>query len=457
MGAVMSRLSRVQILAVLLAAPLLIVWSIPHSVALRNLMLGLLCLTVCLAPEGRNAMRRGLFGCWEGRIYLVLSAWLLLQALLWAWFPAETWSELSGQWFKGSAILLTGMGFAALLAQGQGNARRALLVVYCALGIAVLAQLVDYLWAWAALGRMPMNSDGIFRGKVQVSYLGNLFFAMTMAEVFARMSKARSALALRLPWLMAGACAAILVVVLSGARNGMVGLVLLFGSTALLAWWFAPHEIARKGRWRWPLLAGVCIVLLTGAGWKFDPRWKLFDDTLPYALDTDTYKTWLNAKRYPYPRLPNGQEVDASAYERVAFIAVGMKLSSQLPLGIGYTRQAFSHAVKAQYGERTKHAHSGFIEYLIAMGWPGIIAWFAFLGLALKRAIGLFLHRYSSVGLMAAFLITGFAGRMMIENITRDHMLEMFLFLLGLLLSALHYEQQNGAESDKTNALPLER
>lgn len=438
----MPSLKTMQNIAVLLAVPLLVIWSVPNSVALRNVLLGLLLITVLAVPAARQAMRCGLFGSSEGRVYLLLCAWLLLQALLWAWLPAETWKELKGQWFKGTAILLTGMGFAALLAQGQGNARRAVMVVYCALGVAVLAQLLDYLWAWAALGRAPMHSDGIFRGKVQVSYLANLFFGMTMAELFARTCRARSTLALKLPLLLSGALVAVLVVVLSGARNGMLGLVLLFGSTALLAWWFQPHQIASRGRWRWPLLAGLCIVALTGAGWKFDPRWQLFDDTLPYAVQTDTYRAWLNVERYPLPRLANGQPVDVSAYERVAFITAGLKMASHLPLGIGYTRKAFSHAVEAKYGVRTKHAHSGMIEYLLALGWPGFAAWLAFLGLALKRAIRQFLFRHSSLGLMTAFLITGFAGRMVIENITRDHMLEMFMFLLGLLLTALYYEQQ---------------
>jgi len=35
------------------------------------------------------------------------------------------------------------------------------------------------------------------------------------------------------------------------------------------------------------------------------------------------------------------------------------------------------------------------------------------------------------------FLVSGFAGRMIIENVTRDHMMEMFMFLIGLMLAAL--------------------
>lgn len=437
----MLHLKNSQIVALCLAVPLMVIWSIPNSVALRNVLLGLLCLTVLTSGTSRRAIQHQLFNSAEGRSYLLLTAWLMLQALAWAWFPGETWAELKGQWLKGMMIFVTGIGFSALLAEGRPDARRALLAVYAALGTAVLLQLIDYLWEWGAHGRPPMNSDGIFRGKVQVSYLANLFFGMTMAEIFSRICQVREMFPFSMAKLIAAAAMAVLVVILSGARNGMIGLILLFGSTALLAWWFAPHQLSGRGRWRWPALAAVCVLGLAAASWKLDPRWQQFDDTVAYALKPDTYKAWLDARKYPYPVMSNGQVVDASAYERLSFITVGLTMARHLPLGLGYTRQAFSHAVKAQYGERSKHAHSGFIEYLIAMGWPGLAGWFVFLGLALRRAVRAFLHDSNCLGLVTAFLVTGFAGRMMIENITRDHMLEMFLFLLGLLLSALHFEQ----------------
>ena len=60
--------------------------------------------------------------------------------------------------------------------------------VFVALGCAVLIQALDYLWAWGVYGESPFNSTGVFNGKVQVSYLANLFLSLCMAEAFSRLS-----------------------------------------------------------------------------------------------------------------------------------------------------------------------------------------------------------------------------------------------------------------------------
>ena len=44
----------------------------------------------------------------------------------------------------------------------------------------------DYLWAWLVLGEPSFNSTGVFNGKVQVSYLANLFLSLCMAEAFSQ-------------------------------------------------------------------------------------------------------------------------------------------------------------------------------------------------------------------------------------------------------------------------------
>jgi hypothetical protein len=158
---------------------LLIVWSIPHTVALRYTLMTGLALCVFSVPAVRQAVAvqwRSQPALW---IYLALSAWLLIQIPTVAMHPQETLEELRGQWLKSSLALLLGMGLMQLARTTPGSSRAVVFNrVFVALGLAVWIQGADYLWAWLVLGEPSFNSTGVFNGKVQVSYLANLFLSL---------------------------------------------------------------------------------------------------------------------------------------------------------------------------------------------------------------------------------------------------------------------------------------
>ena len=120
---------------------------------------------------------------------------------------------------------------------------------------------------------------------------------------------------------------------------------------------------------------------------------------------------------------------------RVAFIHAGLRMIREFPLGVGYGRNAFSHAlhasgVKAQVG----HAHSGWIDLGIGGGIPAVVLWLLFMGSLIVTGGARYFRDQNPHGLWLLFLATGFVGRMVIDSVNRDHMLQMFLFLVGYLL-----------------------
>ncbi|MFO1233692.1 MAG: hypothetical protein U1E47_00865 [Rivihabitans pingtungensis] len=129
-------------------------------------------------------------------MYLALSAWLLIQIPTVAMHPQETLEELRGQWLKSLAGLAAGHGGLMQLARATPGSSRAVVFnrVFVALGLAVWIQGADYLWAWLVLGEPSFNSTGVFNGKVQVSYLANLFLSLCMAEAFSRVWAAAAAM-----------------------------------------------------------------------------------------------------------------------------------------------------------------------------------------------------------------------------------------------------------------------
>ena len=417
---------------------LLIVWSIPHTVALRYTLMTGLALCVFSVP----AVRQAVAAQWRSQpalwIYLALSAWLLIQIPTVAMHPQETLEELRGQWLKSSLALLLGMGLMQLARTTPGSSRAVVFNrVFVALGLAVWIQGADYLWAWLVLGEPSFNSTGVFNGKVQVSYLANLFLSLCMAEAFSRVCGGGRYVAVSSPLLAAWALCAVAVTFFSGARNGLIGVVLLCVSTGLLMLYYAPSRIRP-----WQRLGGFALLLcvaagLAGAQLKTDTRWARFIESTSYSFQTDTVLSWLDPKRYPYPILSDGQPLDDSAYERTAWIIVGMKLSAEHKLGVGFTRKAYTNTVMDKYGVLVRHSHSGLVEYTLGMGWPGIALWAAFLLTVFSQGLRRLLRKHDTLALASMFLVSGFAGRMIIENVTRDHMMEMFMFLIGLMLAAL--------------------
>ena len=336
------------------------------------------------------------------------------------------------------AGLLLGMGLMQLARTTPGSSRAVVFNrVFVALGLAVWIQGADYLWAWLVLGEPSFNSTGVFNGKVQVSYLANLFLSLCMAEAFSRVCGGGRYVAVSSPLLAAWALCAVAVTFFSGARNGLIGVVLLCVSTGLLMLYYAPSRIRP-----WQRLGGFALLLcvaagLAGAQLKTDTRWARFIESTSYSFQTDTVLSWLDPKRYPYPILSDGQPLDDSAYERTAWIIVGMKLSAEHKLGVGFTRKAYTNTVMDKYGVLVRHSHSGLVEYTLGMGWPGIALWAAFLLTVFSQGLRRLLRKHDTLALASMFLVSGFAGRMIIENVTRDHMMEMFMFLIGLMLAAL--------------------
>ena len=68
-------------------------------------------------------------------------------------------------------------------------------------------------------------------------------------------------------------------------------------------------------------------------------------------------------------------------------------------------------------------------------GIPALLLWFGTMAILLVRGWQQGLKHHNPYSLALLFIVSGFCGRMVLENIFRDHMLEVFLFLLGLLLA----------------------
>ncbi|MFD2448987.1 hypothetical protein ACFSQE_11610 [Vogesella fluminis] len=80
------------------------------------------------------------------------------------------------------------------------------------------------------------------------------------------------------------------------------------------------------------------------------------------------------------------------------------------------------------------------IEFMIGMGFPGLLLWLLALFRLLSLGSDRLRHGIDMPGLWSVLLVLGFSGRMVVENISRDHMLMMFMLFAGFLSTVLYRE-----------------
>lgn len=428
---------------------LLLVFSIPGTIALRYFLMAMLLVSMLGNRDGRTHFEWLLKENRPLQYLLLLTAWLFFQ-LLWANIPQEVLGELKGQWFTALICFGVGAGF-ALTKQGLSN--KLCLLHYMFL-TGLLVMFFDYVFQFFKWGfpvswsGIPVFSNGlqikshIMASKVQVAFFCTLSFVFYFSELVSRLLTHKRLLPASLPVLVLALLLVVALNVFSGARNGFVGLSMTFLSGCFLIFIFEKKISNLK-----KTMAMLFMVLLSLGGallnYKLDPRWSRFFDSAVLGAQFENSQAWVNPDKWPYPLLPDGQLVDVSAYERIAFLSAGVNYSLQNPFGTGFSRLAFMHEVERRYASKARHAHSGMVEFLISMGYPGLLLWLLALFSVASLGICRLRQGIDMIGLWSVLLTFGFAGRMVVENISRDHMLMMFMLFCGFLSTTLKHEKNN--------------
>lgn len=267
-----------------------------------------------------------------------------------------------------------------------------------------------------------------------MSYILNILLAALTVDLLWRACQRPPFLRLSLPAVVAALLLALFAAYLAAARNGSIGVLFLSVSAITL---YLIETWRRHGGRR--ALAGGMLLLAAVASfaivsYRSDARWQTFAATVPIAWDIDAHRTWLDSEHLSYPVLPDGEPVEASAYLRIAFIHAGLREIEKHPLGVGYGRNAFAHALRQSEAAQLGHAHSGWIDLGVGGGIPALLLWAAFLGSLMAAGAMRYFRHDSPHALWLLLLTTGYTGRLVLDSVNRDHMLQIFLFLGAYLL-----------------------
>ncbi len=429
----MPSFSRLAGLLLILTSALNLIWPKLHSVALRNSLLAVLLLTGLWLyrrlARGGLPLRQLRLPVW---LYLLLSGWLLATVTL-ADDPLNSLTQYRGEWLMGAVALAIGLLLATLARSGRltGLTPQALIIAITlglalpVLGLIGLNLLDVFAGQPLALGEAPGY------GRTSLSYSHNILFGFLLADAVARCSGKPRLLPLPAAALLAALALSLFATYLLNTRNGTLCVLLMILLAVGLIVWQQRQRIRPAWLLGALLLAGALTAFIRLA-YQADQRWATFRESTQLALDTQTHRAWLYPDM-PRPLMRNGQPVDESAYMRLAWFKEGALAILDYPLGVGFGRNAYGHAMQRKYGIKGGHSHSSLIDFTLSGGIPGILLWLALSAALIRLGWQAFIQRSDSAGIVLSLFVAGTLLRMLIDSNLRDHGLEQTLFLYALL------------------------
>lgn len=417
-----------------LCLAVLFVWSLPGTIALRSILM--LAAAATLLPMIERKEWKSSFAAMRIPLILlaVLSLWFLVQAFLISRESAWVLGELKGQWLPALLALALGASL-AILALRQSAARLPQLSLAIPLVLGLQAALVVILWPW-------LRSFTREAGKIEVPVSAlklEITFSLSLVLVFVLVDLLRRATGRErlLPVRPAGSMGLLALVASCTyavhGRNGMLAMAFLLFCTLAIYLFDQRQRLGVRRILAGAALAATLLAVVAVDRYQSDPRWKEMRDTAAIGWSVDIGQ-FPQPGTSSWPTLADGRPVEHSTLVRAAFLHAGLRLIADDPAGYGYGRNAFGHALQEQGVSARGHAHNGWIDLGVGAGIPGLLLWAAFLGNLMWQGWRSFRASDNPYGLLLVLLAAGHAFRMILDSVNRDHMLQMFLFLAGLLL-----------------------
>lgn len=417
----------------LLAAALVFIWPIPHTISLRQLLILLFAILLAYGiAKGRIGVKfpRDL----RVPVYLLvaLTLWMLIVAVFLSSETAWSLSELRGQWDMSVVTLTLGAVVGTWAREDRSWQVRLCAAIFVALLVHVLYLDVNAFREYVNTGFLPRRIGGLANSLDRASLGVWVAGAFVMAEIITRLATRQKFLPIHGAVLSGLLVAIFFASYVTESRNGMIvlSLLMILSATAyvMAVYSFSIKRLAIVGAG-----TAVLVPLLILAVVRADDRWGTFLETIPIALDTTNNRNWLEPDK-PLPSLPDGRPVNDSNYKRIAWIKEGLILVMERPWGRGFGRQIFGHALMEKYGvKKTQtHPHSSVLSLAIGAGVPGLLLWVAFCFFLIRFGYRSFTQTKSYASLVLFFLTTGFLLAVTLDSMMQDHMLQEIMFLIGL-------------------------
>lgn len=434
-----KQLSFASWILLLSSGVLLFVFSLDHVIALRKLLL-LIAFLISFKYFWTALQNKPQPLLLAVLLFVILQVWMLVISGCIANQPYESFSEWKGQWLPAFMSLVVGIGLAhAMILSKLKNTRIAVaMIILIPITIFLCVNAVVVIHDMILAGSFLTHLPGISDHTANIGYLIALLEPILIADMLGRLVK-RDAL-LPVPGLvtLAVLILALFSLVTASSRNGLLLMLLAFVLGAAMMFSEIRKVYSRQKIIAFVLATLVFIFAFMLVSYKTDPRWQNFTETVPIAWDIDRDLLWLNSDGSNLPLTQSGSPVEISAYNRIAWAHEGWRMLMAHPWGMEISRDTFYKLELAKYGHAgMAHSHNSWIDFGLEVGIPGLFLWASFLFLLAQKGWQTWKIQKEPLGLALAVLVIMFAVRGLLDSIFRDHEIEQFMLVAGLLFGTL--------------------
>lgn len=418
---------------------LMFVWPLQYTIALRYWLLGLGLIWSLVGWYAYGGLReRGGLPRLAWIMLVLLTIWMYVGAFGWALSPQKTLQQIGGQWLITLISFAIGVSAAYLLPDHRRVLARllfAVLAVYVffigAVDLVHLFQHGHLMRRYGGLTGGDWFIPGASPAMDKANYLTNIYFAFLLSEFVMLRTGKPGVLGLRYLPILVLFVAGLFASYIEDMRNGSAAFALMIVLAGVLMISVVPRE--RRGR-AFAIMALVLALVGGYAGYvvSHQSRWKTLLATVPIAWNTQNNRDWMTTRKLP--KFPDGQTVNVSNYQRIAWAKEAMIVLWHYPLGVGFQRQAFGDGIDALYHtdlSRGMHSHSGILDFSDGVGFPGLIMWVIFVVSIWVSALMSFRRKLAAPAAVLLILVFDYSARSVVDSILRDHMWQQFMFLAG--------------------------
>lgn len=333
-------------------------------------------------------------------IYLlvILFLWATLHLVMFSQEPVLQQLEFRRIWRYAAIAIVFAIGLGLSLANVETNQNRWWALIYFGLCTPVLIYLLKYLITTYELQlgiQVPASLKIYFSS--QPYYIPKTdYIAFCLPVLALALGRIKSILIGEQfePKQLVGITVHFLLIIatlflfyVQNAKNGMlhaIFLFLLFGATLIFVRLSAVHF------WRNALIFLAALAVFTTALYphvkKNESLRYLMADT-KVAVQLDKYPEWQRGGEHGLPNNEFGKPVSHTNYVRVAWFLFGSQLAIEHPLGYGLIETSFDKRMKAEGFDISPHkqSHSGWLDLLLAFGFPGLLLVMGSLLLAMRN------------------------------------------------------------------------
>lgn len=396
---------RSQYVVLVCSTLLLGIWSLPETIALRNITLasGALASVFFLHQKKSEFFN---YHAWPIYVFLGFFPWLIIHLLFLSHEFNEQFSELRSLWLRCSLAVPIGLATGFILNKNfteskEKNSKhihgelpisdfgdKSLIFLYIGLGGYAFISLGYLFFQWLYTSQAPqftpnMSSNllySLYKAKVPFVIGGTFFLPLCFILIIRSINLHGSYFLASLGCL--GITSGLFVAAFSNTKNG----ILIFTSSLTI---FIFNLIFRF-KWshkRRKFAAAILVITIFSSLYgvtkhiEQNTAWQNILANIEVGIDIDGEKFWRDRDaNSSSPLNKRGVSVDDSTYERVAWFSAGVRLLYENPLGFGLVRHSFGNLALSKWPEFYRPAidsrgatHSGWLDLALGVGAPGIL------------------------------------------------------------------------------------